>query len=227
MKRSEINSLIEETKEFLRMNHFHLPPFAFWTPEQWAVIGHEADEIRDNLLGWDITDFGLGDFHKTGLICFTIRNGNFNNPKYQKPYSEKVLIIEEDQVTPMHFHWSKMEDIIVRNGGNLLMQLYNSDKNKEMIDTPVIVTIDGIRRILKAGEVVWLIPGESITITQGLYHKFWAEEGKGKVLAGEVSMVNDDEKDNFFYGGIGRFPEIEEDETPIHFLAWEYPPCGI
>lgn len=223
MKRSEINSLIEETKEFLRMNHFHLPPFAFWTPEQWAVVGHEADEIRDNQLGWDITDFGLGEFHKYGLILFTIRNGNFSNPKYQKPYSEKVLIIEEDQVTLMHFHRSKMEDIIVRSGANLLMQLYNSDKNKEMTDTPVIVSIDGIRRTYKAGEIVRLTPGESITLTQGLYHKFWAE--KGKVLAGEVSMVNDDEKDNFFYGGIGRFPEIEEDEPPIHFLAWEYPPA--
>ena len=120
-----------------------------------------------------------------------------------------------------------MEDIIVRNGGNLLMQLYDSDQNEEKLNTPVTVSIDGIQRTFKAGEIIRLQPGESITFTQGLYHNFWAEEGKGKVLAGEVSMVNDDAKDNRFYEPIGRFPKIEEDEVPIHFLAWEYPHCGI
>ena len=36
----------------------------------------EFDEIRDNQLGWDITDFGQGRFEELGLVVFTIRNGN-------------------------------------------------------------------------------------------------------------------------------------------------------
>ena len=34
-------------------------------------------------------------------------------------------------------------------------------------------------------------------------------------------MVNDDTKDNRFYKPVGRFPEIEEDEPPIHLLGNE------
>jgi hypothetical protein len=61
---------------------------------------------------------------------------------------------------------------------------------------------------------------------QRLYHKFWAERGKGKVLIGEVSAVNDDNKDNRFHKPIGRFPTIEEDEPPLHLLCSEYPPAA-
>ena len=46
---------------------------------------------------------------------------------------------------------------------------------------------------------------------------FWGEEGKGKVLVGEVSMCNDDTNDNRFWEPTGRFPEIEED-VPAEFI---------
>lgn len=62
MKRSEINALITEAIAFLTEHRFHLPPFAFWSPEEWAQKGREYDEIRDNMLGWDVTGFGSGDF---------------------------------------------------------------------------------------------------------------------------------------------------------------------
>ena len=39
------------------------------TPEEWKTKGHEFDEIRDNMLGWDITDYGMGDFDKYGFPC--------------------------------------------------------------------------------------------------------------------------------------------------------------
>jgi len=52
-------------------------------------------------------------------------------------------------------------------------------------------------------------------------HKFWATGGR--VLAGEVSLVNDDAKDNRFYEPIGRFPAIEEDEPPLYLLCTDYP----
>ncbi len=32
-------------------------------------------------------------------------------------------------------------------------------------------------------------------------------------------MVNDDNHDNRFYDPVGRFPQIEEDEPPIHLLC--------
>jgi D-lyxose ketol-isomerase len=42
------------------------------------------------------------------------------------------------------------------------------------------------------------------------------------VLCGEVSLVNDDHTDNRFYEPAGRFPEIEEDEPPLHLLVTDY-----
>ena len=221
MKRSEINALIKEAISFTDKMNFKLPPFAYWSPSDWADKGEEFDEIRDNMLGWDITDFGSGDFEKIGLLLFTIRNGNGKIEKYKKTYAEKILISDVGQVTPCHFHWSKMEDIINRGGGELVIEVYNSTDDGELDTTDVDINMDGRHFTVKAGSQVRLKPGESISIQQGMYHKFWAEGEK--VLVGEVSMVNDDTADNRFYLPAGRFPEIEEDEAPIHYLANEYP----
>lgn len=224
MKRSEINALIRKAIGFMEEQNFYLPPFAFWTPAQWAATGHAADEIRDCMLGWDLTDFGSGNLRKVGLILFTIRNGCPGNPAYRdKTYCEKIMIVEEDQVTPMHFHWKKTEDIINRGGGNLMIQLYNATADDQLDSGEVVASIDGIRRTMKAGETVTLKPGESICLTSRLYHTFWGEAGKGPVLVGEVSKVNDDASDNRFHEEIGRFPKIEEDTPPLHLLCWEYP----
>ena len=221
MKRSEINKIMKDAVEFIADKKFLLPPFAYWTAEDWATKGHEYDEIRDNMLGWDITDFGSGDFSKIGLLMFTIRNGNFSDKKYIKPYAEKLLISEEGQVTPYHFHWSKMEDIINRGGGELVIKVYNSTEDGEFADTDVDVYMDGRHFTVKAGDTIRLKPGESISIQTGMYHSFWAEGGK--TLIGEVSKVNDDRVDNRFYEPTGRFPEIEEDEKPLYLLGNEYP----
>jgi D-lyxose ketol-isomerase len=42
-------------------------------------------------------------------------------------------------------------------------------------------------------------------------------------LVGEVSVVNDNKSDNRFYDPIGRFPKIEEDESPLYLLVSDYP----
>ncbi|NLD88263.1 MAG: D-lyxose/D-mannose family sugar isomerase [Clostridiales bacterium] len=223
MKRSEINKAITEAVALANRYCFKLPPFAFWSPEEWKTKGEEYDEIRDNYLGWDITDFGLADFRKTGLLLFTLRNGNHKIEKYKKTYAEKLLISEEGQVTPFHFHWSKMEDIIVRGGGNMMIKLYNSTPEGAFSNEPVRVSSDGRNYSVPAGTILRLIPGESITLYPGLYHSFWGEEGHGSVLIGEVSMTNDDSADNRFYENIGRFPEIEEDQPPIYLMCNEYP----
>jgi len=211
---------------FLDRCRFRLPPFAFWTPDQWKATGHEADEIRKNGLGWDITDFGAGQFEKVGLFLFTLRNGDPADPDGLKTYCEKIMIVQPDQVTPMHFHWGKAEDIINRGGGNLLVELFNATKDeKGLAETPVLVRTDGVEQTLDPGAVLRLQPGESVTLTPHLYHKFWGETDKGPVLVGEVSKVNDDSADNRFYEPVGRFPDIVEDEPPLHFLCNEYPPA--
>ena len=223
MKRSQINSVMQSAEEFILNCGFYLPPFAYWTPKDWENNCDKVYEIVTNHLGWDITDFGSGNFNRCGLLLFTLRNGSPDNWKTMqgKLYAEKVMIVDPDQITPMHFHWKKMEDIINRGGGKLIIQLYNST-SEEQIDTErnIEVTTDGIHRILSPGGLISLTPGESITLSSYCYHKFWGE-GR-RVLVGEVSMVNDDYLDNRFLDPIGRFPIIEEDELPMHYLVNDY-----
>lgn len=223
MKRSQVNAIMRAADDFIRRHGFFLPPFAYWTPAQWRAKGPECAEIARNQLGWDITDFGRGDFDKLGLFLFTIRNGSPENLKTLKGkvYAEKIMIVQEGQITPMHFHWTKAEDIINRGGGKLAIQLYNSTPDGRLADTQLAVSTDGVERKVPAGGVLLLAPGESITLPPGLYHKFWGEGEK--VLVGEVSLVNDDNADNRFYESLGRFPAIEEDEPPLYLLSIDYP----
>lgn len=226
MKRSFINRKIEEGIAILREHQFYLPPWFYWSPAQWAQAGHEADEIRERMLGWDITDFGYGDFAKVGLLVVTIRNGKLTEQfePMVKNYCEKLLLVGEEQVTPIHFHWYKMEDIINRGGGNLVLQLWHADKNEGLDQqTPLEVSIDGISTRVAGGGYVTLEPGQSITLAPYMYHRFFGEKGKGVVLAGEVSRVNDDNKDNRFLEPLPRYPTIEEDEESQYLLCTEYP----
>ncbi|MDO4276878.1 MAG: D-lyxose/D-mannose family sugar isomerase [Eubacteriales bacterium] len=223
MKRSEINEALKEMEAMIEECRFKLPPFCHFTPDEWKEKGHEYDEVRDNMLGWDITDYGLGNFDTLGFSLITIRNGNVKDPKYTKTYAEKLLFLKEGQCSPMHFHWNKMEDIINRGGGNVLIRVYNSTEDGKFADTDVTVNSDGHSYTVPAGTQVRLCPGESITIYPYLYHDFEQEKGTGPVLLGEVSMCNDDNTDNRFYEEMGRFPTIEEDEPAYRLLCNEYP----
>jgi hypothetical protein len=227
MKRSEINALIKQACDYFTAINFKLPPFAFWSPQFWQTVGVEADEIRMNALGWDVTDYGLGKFADIGLLLFTIRNGNFADRKtYPKGYAEKVMVVGEQQVTPWHYHWNKREDIINRGGGNLVIELHRAGEDNSLSGEQVSVSIDGVRRTVEAGGMVILTPGESICLEPYVYHTFYGEAAKGTVIVGEVSDVNDDQNDNYFLEKLGRFPDIEEDEAPLHLLCTEYPPAA-
>jgi len=219
MKRSEINEILGNAKAFFAKHRFFLPPWAEYGPRDWKSYGKEIKEIVSNGLGWDITDFGSGDYAKRGLFLFTIRNGSVKNGR--KPYAEKIMIVGVRQETPMHFHFSKMEDIINRGGGKLVIELYKSTKKGSLSNADLEVSVDGVRRRLPAGGKVVLAPGESICLEQGVYHRFWAEGAR--VLTGEVSMTNDDHADNRFLEPIGRFPRVEEDAEPLHLLVGDYP----
>jgi len=223
MKRSEINQYIKEAAAFFEANHFELPPWTKWTPEEWKKVGSEADELRQQGLGWDLTDFGSGRFLKRGLTLITVRNGHLVNGVPDKVYCEKIMYVREGQVTPYHHHVSKTEDIINRGGkgtGRLAVQLYNATPEGELAKTPISVCCDGIRRNLEAGSIVYLGPGESITLTPYLYHQFYAVDGDG--IIGEVSTVNDDATDNYFFEKLPRFPKLEEDAAPFRLLCTDY-----
>jgi len=220
MKRSEVNSIITGLEKFFAEHKFMLPVWASWSPEDWKGKYDICYEIIDNKLGWDITDFGSGDFNRVGLSLFTIRNGNWD--KKDKMYCEKIMVADEEQETPMHFHWAKTEDIINRGGGNLVMELYNATDDDKLSPDLVTVSIDGVLTTVEAGKPLILKPGQSICLKSRLYHRFYGEKGKGKVLIGEVSLVNDDAKDNRFYDKIGRFPEIDEDVKPYRLLVNDY-----
>jgi len=222
MKRSEVNTIMQEAEAFIRKSGFYLPPFAYWTPDEWRHKGDEAREIVENQLGWDITDFGLGRYKEDGLFLFTVRNGSQADmrSKQGKLYCEKIMVVDVDQKTPFHFHWNKVEDIINRGGGRLALRLYNATPDGQLADTPIEASLDGVKRNFNPGDLVELAPGESITLTPYLYHEFW---GAGqRVLVGEVSLVNDDANDNRFYKTVGRFPSIEEDAEPWHLLTTDY-----
>jgi hypothetical protein len=225
MRRSEINRRILLAETFFESMSFRLPPWSSRGPAEWKGERANESEIIENMLGWDLTDFGSGDFDSVGLLLFTLRNGKAaqaEGTRGAKTYAEKIMIVGEGQETPLHFHWSKMEDIIVRGGGKLIIQLWASTPDEGLSSQGFSLRIDGVVREVEAGGSIRLEPGESVCLEQGVYHRFYGEEGKGRVLVGEVSAVNDDSSDNRFFESAGRFPEIEEDEAPLRLLASDY-----
>jgi D-lyxose ketol-isomerase len=223
MKRSRINNIIAESDDMMRSFGFVLPPWAYWTPEEFKARSGEAAAVIEARNGWDITDYGDGDFDKMGLFLFTLRNGRLADLQRGGGmcYAEKLLISKRDQLSPMHTHVVKAEDIINRGGATLVVELFGSDTDGNFDETAGgTVFCDGLRRDYGPGEKLRLTPGESVTLMPGDWHAFWGDGGD--VLIGEVSTVNDDETDNIFREPIGRFAEIEEDVAPKHLLVSDY-----
>ncbi|AFO91636.1 D-lyxose/D-mannose family sugar isomerase [Phaeobacter inhibens] len=221
MQRSTVNDLIREGDAFLRSFGFRLPPFAYWTPEEMAINDHKV--IVERGMGWDVTDYGQGRFDEMGLFLFTLRNGQVKDIEARRGmlYAEKLLISRKDQLSPMHRHMLKAEDIINRGGGKLILELFAGQPDGSIDrESDVSVPVDGQSKTLPAGGKLSLEPGESVTLLPGVWHAFWGEGGD--VLIGEVSTVNDDKTDNEFEMDIGRFANVEEDENPIHLLVSDY-----
>ena len=153
-------------------------PFAYWTPADWATRGEEACEIAENQLGWDITDFGQSWYETCGLFLFTIRNGSLAELKARRSrlYCEKLMVVGSEQVTPMHSHWNKVEDIINRGGGKLVIQLLNATADDGLAHSAITVSIDGVKRGIKAADQVLLALGGSITLPQRVCHRSWGRE---------------------------------------------------
>ena len=223
MKRSRINTIMAEADDFIRSFGFVLPPFAYWTPEEFAANKDVARAVNEGRMGWDITDFGQERYDEMGLFLFTLRNGRLGDLQAGGGmcYAEKLLISKRDQISPMHRHYLKAEDIINRGGAPMAIELYGSAPDGSFDgDAGGTVLCDGIARAFRPGEVLIFQPGESVTLMPGDWHAFWGEGGD--VLIGEVSTVNNDETDNWYRDPIGRFAAIEEDVAPTHLLVSDY-----
>jgi D-lyxose ketol-isomerase len=183
MKRSEINHAIVTSGVFFRQNKWALPP----QPK------------------WDVTDFGLGNFKKYGLILINLAE--------EAEYCEKLMYAAKGQTTPAHTHKKKKEDIICRTG-ELVIHLWKQDPTGAESNATFEMKVNGENQTIKSGAVLHLKAGERITIKPGIWHEFYP--ATDECIIGEVSTANDDLNDNFFSNpDIGRYAEIEEDETPI------------
>lgn len=218
----------------LVFQHFNLvlPAFSRWLVDDWNEAGPEYDEVRDCMLGWDVTDFGSGDFTRIGRTLFTLRNGKLGSARYPKSYAEKLILDPEGQRAPAHFHRTKREDIINRGGGNIIVQLTLAGADNRPAKGSLTVAVDGGAKKIASGESIRLGPGESLCIPPRTIHQFWGEEGHGLridgigyTVSGEVSSVCDDLNDNFFLDDMTRFPALHEDVVRRHYLCHEYPPA--
>ena len=223
MKRSEINQHIDWAIETCEKCRFSLPSFARWSPQEWEKRGKETIHLTTVMQGWDVTDYNSDDFDRVGAVLFTLRNGSIYDSSKGTPYCEKLIIMKAGQKLPLHFHYAKTEDIINRAGGTLCVRVYNSTSEETgyQLDrsSDVHLRLDGIEKVIGAGDFVEIRNGDSITLTPYIYHEFWAKAEDGDLVIGEVSSINDDTKDNHFVNDM-RLPKIKEDEPA------RYPLCN-
>lgn len=223
MKRSEINSYIRWAERFLSDSNIRLPDLAYWSPAELASRRDQLSTVRRLELGWDITDFGSGDFARTGAVLYTVRNGLVSDPGVGVPYCEKYILMQEGQFLPMHYHVFKSEDIINRAGGDIAVRLWSVDRaTGKATDGDVAVMMDGIRHVFAPGEEFVVSKGCSVTLAPYMAHVFGPKAGTGDAVIGEVSKVNDDHADNYFLEPVARFADIEEDEALYRVLCNEY-----
>ena len=182
MKRSQINNAIKESTNFFISNGWTLPP----NPK------------------WDVTDFGLGNFLKYGLVLVNLAE--------EPEYCEKLMYAVKNQTTPVHTHKKKKEDIICRKG-ELAIQIWKGEPGATA-DKQFDLKKNGEPFSFASGDTVKLQNGERITLIPGIYHEFYPLSDQ--CIIGEVSTANDDVNDNFFVNEqVGRYSEIDEDEPAL------------
>ncbi len=182
MTRSAINRALRDATACLAAHHWVLPP----APR------------------WDVTDFGLGDFDRHGLVLVNLAE--------QPEYCEKIMYARRGQTTPCHTHVHKKEDIICR-AGELTLELWPArpDPAPAPNAAPFAVALNGTPHPVTPGQPLVLPAGSRVTLVPGVWHAF--HPSSDECLIGEVSTANDDLHDNLFANpDVGRFPDIDEDE---------------
>ncbi len=236
LKRSVVNQNIRKVRNYMRERGIPLPPFADYSIEDWKNISEEEMEIIDNMLGWDVTDFGMGNFDEYGLVLFVLRNGNVKlAEKYPKTYCEKFFLLKAGQKIPSEYHWYRTEDIINRGTGVFEVTLYNAAKEdfedhealgkgiNGIYDTSdVEVVMDGKKLYIPAGGKLRVHPGQSITFTPGMYHQLVALPKYGDCLMFEVSTASDDSIDKRSSAEGKRYNGIEDDAEMEFVTSSDY-----
>jgi D-lyxose ketol-isomerase len=222
-KRSDIESVIGACITLAHENGIHFPNFAYWKVEDWKAHAVETEVMRQVHLGWNVTDFGMGDNLKFGTCSITLRNGLKEHPEVGVPYCEKLGYFRDGGKLALHFHHYKSEDIICKSvSGRFWLELWNTNEDNSLDEkSDVEIYMDGIKIIKKPGERFYLSCGASITLIPRIAHIFGAEEGGGDLLYGEISKINNDKTDNYFYEPLTRFSEIEEDVPMTIPMGWE------
>ncbi len=183
MKRSTVNKAITQATEFFIKNGWTLPP----SPK------------------WDVTDFGLGNFSRQGLVLINLAE--------EPEYCEKLMYARKGQTTPCHAHKKKKEDIISRKGA-LAVQVWAGEPESKDSGHKFTININGEPKTIMHGETIHLNSGERVTLVPGVYHEFYPVSEE--CIIGEVSTANDDLNDNFFTNpDIGRYSSIDEDEPAL------------
>jgi D-lyxose ketol-isomerase len=213
MRRSFIDRRIDAMLEFCAGLGFKLPPFALWDAAQYRARPAAARRIGEAGLGWNVVEFQPAAYRQWGLTIFTSRMGDWRalSSGAGRLYAEKAIFAEDGQRTPHHFHIVKTEDILNRGGARFVVELFKVDSQGVRLDERLQVLKDAEMLDLAAGAQVSLEPGESLTLEPYVAHSFWAEGGA--VLAGEISLANDDATDNYFLPPLGHFAPIVEDAS--------------
>lgn len=179
MKRSDINYLVRSARQCFQDHGWALPP-----------------DPR-----WDLTDFGLGDWRKSGLVLINLAE--------EPEYCEKLMYAQKGMTTPAHTHLKKKEDIICR-WGRLAVTVWPAHPDRAS-DESFTIPVNHRVETVHAGSTIILEAGCRVTLEPGIYHEF--RPVSDECIIGEVSTANDDLNDNFFVDpDIGRYPGIEEDE---------------
>lgn len=188
MNRSDINFLIESAGRCFAAHDWALPPNA----------------------RWDVTDFGLGDWQRFGLVLVNLAE--------EPEYCEKLMYARKGMTTPAHTHFRKKEDIICR-WGNLAVRVWKGAPSSAGA-TDLALPVNHETRRVRSGEIVELAAGSRVTLIPGIYHEFFPISDE--CILGEVSTANDDVNDNLFVNpDIGRYPGIKEDAPAIRCLISE------
>jgi D-lyxose ketol-isomerase len=185
MKRSEVNRLVVSAEKCFVTHGWSLPP-------------HPR---------WDVTDFGLGEYRRHGLVLVNLAE--------EPEYCEKIMYALAGMTTPAHCHKNKKEDIICR-WGELAIVLWRDATQKA--GERLSLKINGNVAEVLTGTPLKLEAGERVTLAPGVYHEFFPTSSE--CIIGEVSTANNDLQDNFFVNSdIGRFSGIEEDEPSLVTLV--------
>jgi D-lyxose ketol-isomerase len=222
MLRSFIDRRIDVMLDFCERCGFKLPPFALWSAEDFRAAPDSVRRIAESGLGWNIVEFRRGAFATEGLSVFTLRMGDWRALKLGggRLYSEKALFAEDGQRTPHHYHVVKTEDILNRGGARFVVELFKVDRTGRRLDEHVRVLKDATMVEVAAGGRIVLESGESLILEPYVAHAFWAEGGA--VLAGEVSLANDDATDNYFLPPPDAPAPIGEDAPMRHPTVRDY-----